>query len=606
MNFNPFKSKDISPLVVFSLLLMLSIAWVFWAQIELGVKIIFLGLFFILGFIYNAWNKASQKSFEFVRKVKLLNQKIFEVKAGTKKKSNYSRWGKFTTEFLDGLIGVDALLFFVENKNKFKPIYGYNLSRSAYQGISLESNLKLFSRLKSLVYSTHKTIFEIESVGEDHIPKELKELSDQAGFNLLFQIGDGPEIFAFALIKTEDKKLSEFEFNLILWAGKKIAKEFEIEKLKEELQSKKRRMKSYLSLVKWKEATSEKELKKKVFDLFSLFQETEKLYNSLDEERLFFILIDTLQKHFDTTKILVFLPEEKTPNLYPKYSKNIELENLSPDSLLKKSDLYFWVQNKAEPFFISEVEKKLKENKLLEFLRSNQLLLGSKLNLPDGRFGMVVLGKKDKNEDYQEIDLSSFSILLSMTSLSLKNIKQFKTIEELSYTDSMTSLYNYRYFYQRLNEEIFRAKRFERKLALVIFDIDQFKIYNDSFGHQAGDGLLKQLGSHLLKVVRSIDVVCRYGGEEFCVIMPETDSKECIRFMERLRKSIEDYEFKDEYLDHNHHITVSLGAAIYPQDAKNADKLIWCADMALLEAKNEGRNRSIIYEREEAAVKNTI
>jgi diguanylate cyclase (GGDEF)-like protein len=231
--------------------------------------------------------------------------------------------------------------------------------------------------------------------------------------------------------------------------------------------------------------------------------------------------------------------------------------------------------------------------------------LGCRLVLPDGNCGVVFLGEKSEGIRYDSTDLANFGILTNMATLALKNIKQFKIIEELSYTDSMTGLYNYRYFHKRLNEEIFRAKRFERKLSLVIFDIDEFKAYNDTFGHQAGDAVLRQLGKFIMKVVRSMDVVSRYGGEEFCVIMPEADDKECAKFMERLRKSIEDYPFKDEYLEHEHHITVSLGGAVYPRDAVDADRLIYCADMALLQAKNVGRNRSVMSSREKLVLKST-
>jgi len=603
MNFNFTKSKDISSFVVFSLLLLLCIAWIFWAQIQLGVKIIFIGLFLILGFIYHAWNKANETCFGFAQKVKLLTEKAFETKKGSKKRSKTSRWAKFTIEFFDSLLGVENLLFFVKNKKRFKPVFGYNLSKPVYKGIVFEVSDRLIAPMEPSTSLTKDAIFKTESLEKKELGQEIKRLIQQVGFNLLFQIEDDHEIFALALIKAKRANLSDFERNLIYWAGKKAAKEFEIEKLKKEIELKQRRIKSYLPLEKWSKQSWGRELKKRVFDIFTLFQETERIYNSLDEERLFFNLIDTLEKHFDAEKIMIFLPEKDSDDLYPKYSKNIELENISSILLHKNSLFFSWVKNKIESFFIREVEKRGKGDDFLTFLEAKDFVLCSKLNLPDGRFGTVFLGKKDKDTEYKEIDLSSFSILLNMASLSLKNIKQYKLIEELSYTDSMTGLYNYRYFYKRLNEEIFRAKRFERKLSLVIFDIDQFKIYNDSFGHQAGDSLLKQLGNHLLKVVRSIDVVCRYGGEEFCVIMPETDAKECMKFMQRLRKSIEVFPFRDEYLDHAHHITISLGAAIYPQDARDADKLIWCADMALLKAKSEGKNRGVIYEKKEMAVR---
>jgi diguanylate cyclase (GGDEF)-like protein len=162
----------------------------------------------------------------------------------------------------------------------------------------------------------------------------------------------------------------------------------------------------------------------------------------------------------------------------------------------------------------------------------------------------------------------------------------------------MTGLYNYRYFYKRLKEEILRARRFSRQLALVIFDIDGFKVFNDTYGHQSGDFLLEQLGRLLASSVRSIDVVSRYGGEEFCVIMPETNQEDCRAFMERMRSMICNHRFRGKFSNDDYNITVSLGGAIYPNDAQRVDRLIYCADMALLQSKNRGKDQSCLFNKE--------
>jgi len=140
----------------------------------------------------------------------------------------------------------------------------------------------------------------------------------------------------------------------------------------------------------------------------------------------------------------------------------------------------------------------------------------------------------------------------------------------------------------------------------VIFDIDEFKNYNDSYGHQSGDKIIQQLGELILKVVRSIDIVCRYGGDEFCVIMPETDQEECLKFIERLRKSIQHHPFRDEFLQMEHQLTVSAGAAIYPQHARTVEKLVYSADMALLNAKNSGKNKVLVFSGEETSLKDAL
>ena len=178
----------------------------------------------------------------------------------------------------------------------------------------------------------------------------------------------------------------------------------------------------------------------------------------------------------------------------------------------------------------------------------------------------------------------------------IENISRFEKAEELSYTDSLTGMYNLRYFKKRINEELQRAKRYERSLTLLIFDIDDLKVVNDKYGHLAGDALLKAFGQALIESVRTNDVISRYGGDEFCLIMPETDREEAQTFMERIKEKIASGECRIKWSGKSLDYTVSIGGAVYPQDAAVIDGLIHAADMALLRAKEEGRNCARLYQ----------
>ncbi|UCD93956.1 MAG: GGDEF domain-containing protein [Candidatus Zixiibacteriota bacterium] len=180
----------------------------------------------------------------------------------------------------------------------------------------------------------------------------------------------------------------------------------------------------------------------------------------------------------------------------------------------------------------------------------------------------------------------------------IENISRLEKAEELSYTDSLTGMYNLRYFKKRINEEFQRAKRYERNLTLLIFDIDDLKYVNDKYGHLAGDALLKAFGRTLTESVRTNDVISRYGGDEFCLIMPETGHEDAQTFMERIKERIASGKCKIEWGGKSLDYTVSIGGAIYPLDAAVIDGLIHAADMALLRAKEEGRNCAKLYQPE--------
>lgn len=163
-------------------------------------------------------------------------------------------------------------------------------------------------------------------------------------------------------------------------------------------------------------------------------------------------------------------------------------------------------------------------------------------------------------------------------------------LNELATRDGLTGLYNHRTFYTMLEDEIVRSRRFDRPLSILMIDIDHFKQVNDSYGHQAGDIILRDLSSLLQRQARTIDRVCRYGGEEIVVILLETDSASAPTIAERLRASVERESFAIGS-SRELHITVSIGVATFPTQADSTESLVSIADQALYAAKEGGRNR---------------
>ena len=164
-------------------------------------------------------------------------------------------------------------------------------------------------------------------------------------------------------------------------------------------------------------------------------------------------------------------------------------------------------------------------------------------------------------------------------------------LEKLAITDGLTGAFNQKQFYKVLAEELERAGRYGRTLSVIIMDIDNFKNFNDTHGHVEGDAVLKNASALIKSKVRKQDMVSRYGGEEFTVLLPETEKEHAVLLAERLRSAMHDKEFPGEELQPGGRLTISLGVATFPDDEKEAKALVEKADQALYRAKDGGRDR---------------
>ena len=186
--------------------------------------------------------------------------------------------------------------------------------------------------------------------------------------------------------------------------------------------------------------------------------------------------------------------------------------------------------------------------------------------------------------------LVSPPILLYFVFAVLEN--EAKKAKEFSTIDAMTELYNHRYFFERFEEELKRAKRFSLPFSLLISDVDNFKDYVDNNGHQWADFTLKDLGRLAKKSFRAIDIVGRYGGDEFIYLLPATEIKNATLLIKRVQENIRNYTFQGKT---PWHLTLSFGAAGFPGDAQTSEELVRKADEALFLAKETGKNKICIY-----------
>jgi diguanylate cyclase (GGDEF)-like protein/PAS domain S-box-containing protein len=211
---------------------------------------------------------------------------------------------------------------------------------------------------------------------------------------------------------------------------------------------------------------------------------------------------------------------------------------------------------------------------------------------PDSTIGRLET-EHESREGYKRLAV----VAANQIALSLTNLKLRETLREQSIRDALTGLYNRRFMAESLERELRRAKRKGRSMSIVFLDIDHFKHFNDSFGHDAGDHILQSIAELIRGHFRADDLICRYGGEEFAIILPETSKKDAARRADTLRLAAQRHEitYRGALLPS---VTLSMGVATLPEDAVDSQELLACADRCLYASKENGRNRLTIAKTE--------
>ncbi|MCK9571683.1 MAG: GGDEF domain-containing protein [Candidatus Omnitrophica bacterium] len=191
-------------------------------------------------------------------------------------------------------------------------------------------------------------------------------------------------------------------------------------------------------------------------------------------------------------------------------------------------------------------------------------------------------------------DKDKFSILAQQFIVGIRRALLYQKVQELTITDSLTQVYNRRYFLERFNEELERSKKNKLNLAFLMLDVDNFKKYNDRYGHLVGDAILKQVAKILRDTVRQIDFIGRYGGEEISIVLTETAGQQAGFVAERIRRAINESRF--QVYDEDLSVTVSIGISVFKASSLKVIQLIEMADFALYQAKKSGKNKVCFYD----------
>jgi diguanylate cyclase (GGDEF)-like protein len=224
----------------------------------------------------------------------------------------------------------------------------------------------------------------------------------------------------------------------------------------------------------------------------------------------------------------------------------------------------------------------------------------SRMSIPLISFGQtlgVLTLHSSRLNAFNKSELQSLESVADICANSIQNAHYVERVKQLAYLDGLTGIFNRRFFELRITEEIERSRRYRTAMAVIMADIDQFKRLNDEFGHLLGDEVLRQVSSIFHQQVRKIDIVCRYGGEEFALLLTQTNVEQAFAVAEKLRKTIQKWQFPGV----PRAITISAGVAAFPLHGRNRDELVRAADSGLYLAKQAGRNRVCVMDTTNAA-----
>ena len=360
-------------------------------------------------------------------------------------------------------------------------------------------------------------------------------------------------------------------------------------------------------------------------ELEMLYEIGNVMHTTLNPEEILYIILTAVTSHagLSFNRAMLFLVNEKENRLEGKMGigpdseedanavwSHIERHKLGLEELvkphaqfehLKKSQLNRMVKSIKMPIeegsgiialavtegmpFLMQKEK-AKQTINSEFIRLLNLedFVIAPLKARDKVIGIILADNRFDKRPITGNDIRMLTMFANQAGLAIENSRLYESTVMLSNCDSLTGLWHHGYFQYMLDQQMKKSASEKRPFTLLMIDIDDFKKFNDTFGHQTGDAILKNISNVFRVISRKIDTIARYGGEEFAIILPNTKKTEALVLAERLRKSVEE---SDSLKD----ITISIGIASFPENGEKKEVLISNADRALYEAKRTGKNK---------------
>lgn len=334
-----------------------------------------------------------------------------------------------------------------------------------------------------------------------------------------------------------------------------------------------------------------KELRQKTKELSYFISVGKALTSTLEFKKVLRVIMGTAQRMVRCQSWSLLLLDETKGELYFELVKGISLKSIKEIRYKMGEGPVGSVAETGLPLLITDFsrQKQFHRNEFFPHLKVESVLCVPIISKRKVIGIIQMVNRVDKNP-FCENDLHLLLKLVDQAALAIERSYLYQKMSDLATTDDLTHLYNFRYLDHILEIEIRRCQRYRSSVSMIFLDMDHFKLVNDQYGHLMGSQVLIEVAGLLIKSLRDVDIVARYGGDEFVVILPETDVETTSRIAHRVRNAIRGYEFlKKEGL--SIHLSASFGIAGFPEHAKNKTDLIRLADQAMYKAKVMGRDK---------------
>ena len=326
-------------------------------------------------------------------------------------------------------------------------------------------------------------------------------------------------------------------------------------------------------------------------ELSTLVEIGKALTSTLSREDLLNVVMEKVSILLHSRIWSLLLLDEKTGEMTFEIAVSPAAERLKGLRLKKGEGIAGWVAEHGEPLLIPNVKKDGRFSSQVDEATSykTKSVICVPLKSKNRTMGVIELVSTEEEGAFSENDLPILTTIADYVAIAIENALYFEKINELIITDDLTELYNSRHFNELIDYEIERARRYGNSLSIVFFDLDYFKLVNDTHGHLVGSRILSEIGALVKRYTRRVNLAARYGGDEFVMLLPSTDKEGAVKMATDLLDLIRNNPFKaDDETPIN--ITASFGVASFPDDADNKNDLVRLSDKAMYSVKENGRN----------------